>query len=92
MLISNISVDKNAQLFETLRRNNSSVTAPGAYILLGFDYVWSFETHIIDNHRVTAPSDLIVFGEDITNSFETTQKTITMSLHQVPIFSQDLIH
>ena len=37
MLNSNISIDEDAQLFE-------SVTAPGAHILLGYDDAQSFET------------------------------------------------
>ena len=36
-LISNISVDNNAQMFETSKKYNYSVNTPGAHILLGCD-------------------------------------------------------
>ena len=42
MLISNIYVDENTRSFETPRKKYS-VTAPGARILLGYDYAQSFE-------------------------------------------------
>ena len=44
MFISNISVDNDAHSFEITRKNNSSVTAPGDHILLGFDDAGFFET------------------------------------------------
>ena len=51
---------------ETLSRlklpeKNYSVTAPGEYILLGYDDAKLFETPRINNHCVTAPIFLI-FG------------------------------
>ena len=66
MLISNISFDSDAQLFETLRKK-SSITAPGAHILLGFYDAWSFETPRINDHSVTAPSLLIILGLVVNN-------------------------
>ena len=62
MLISNISVDNNAQLFETTRKSNYSIPAPRAHIMLVFDDAWSFDTPRIKNHSVTALSTLIVLG------------------------------
>ena len=55
MSISNISVDDDAQLFETPRKNNYSTTAPGAHILLGYDDAQSFETPTKNNHSITDP-------------------------------------
>ena len=59
--------------FETPRKK-SSVTAPGAHILLGFYDARSFETTIINNHSVTAPSALVVLGDGSAHPFETTKK------------------
>ena len=61
-------------MFETIRKNNSSVTAPGAHILLGFYDYWLFDTPKINNHSVTEPSAMIVFGDEITHSFGTHPK------------------
>ena len=85
MLISNISVNNDDKSFETPIKK-SSVTAPGDHILLGFGDAWSFEIPRINNHIVTAPSTLIVLGDGSAESFENPQKTITMSMYQVPIF------
>ena len=74
MLISNVYVNNNAQSFEIPRTNNSSITAPGTRILLGFDDAWLIDTPIISNHNVTVPSPLIVLGDDSSQSFETPQK------------------
>ena len=52
----------------------TSVTASGAHNLLGFDYVWSFETPRIKNHSFTTPSALVVLGEYSAQSFETPKK------------------
>ena len=68
-----------------LPENNSSITAPGDHILLGFYDAWSFETPRINNHSVNSPSPLIVLVFGSAQSFETTPKE-TVSLHQVPIF------
>ena len=57
MLISNISVDEDAQSFETSIKNNYSVTAPRDQIFLGYEDAQSFEAPRIKNHSVTAPSD-----------------------------------
>ena len=56
-------------------KNNYSITAPGAHILLVFDDDWMFDTPKTNNHGVTAQSPLIVFDDDSTQS-----------LNQVPIF------
>ena len=74
MLISNIYVDNYAQSFETPRKRNSSVTAPGPHILLGFYYARSFETPRINNHGVTEPSARIILGDDSAKSFENTPR------------------
>ena len=86
MLVSNIYIDNNDQSFETPRKYNSSITAPGDHILLGFHYDRSFETPRINNHSVTETSLRTVLGGDISQCSETPQKTITVSLHQVPRF------
>ena len=74
ILTSNISVDNDAQLFETPRESNYSITNPGAHILLCFYGDNSFETPRINNHSVTAPSLLVFLGSDSAQSFETPQK------------------
>ena len=74
MLISNISVDNYAQSFETPRKVNSSVTAPGLNILLGFYYARLFETPRINNHGVTEPSARIILFDESAKSFETPPK------------------
>ena len=69
MSISNISVDNDAQMFE-ITRKNSSITAPGAHILLGFDDAWLFETPRINIYIVTVPITLIFLSDDSAQSFE----------------------
>ena len=64
MLILNISINNNDQLFETPRKKNSSVTAPGDHILLGFDDAWSFDNPRVNNHSVTEPIALIVLSDE----------------------------
>ena len=86
MLISNISAVNDAQLFEIPRKNDSSITASGDHILLGFYDSQSFDNPRIKNRSVTAPSPLILLGDDSAQSFENPQKSITVSLHQVPRF------
>ena len=86
MLISNISVGDNYQSFETPRKNNYIVNAPGANILLGFGDAKLFENTIINNHSVTVPSAQILLGNDYSQSFETPLLKIIVSLHQVPRF------
>ena len=85
-MVTNISVDNDAQSFEIPINNNSSITAPGDHILAGFYDAWSFETPRINNLSVTTPSPQIVLGDDIAPLFETPLKKTTMSLQQVPIF------
>ena len=70
MLISNFSIDNDAQSFETPRKNNYSVTAPGAHILLGYYDYQAFETPRINNHSATAPSTQFLLGDENTQSFE----------------------
>ena len=69
MLISNLSVNNDAQSFETSRKK-SSVTALGAHILLGFYGAWSFETPRINHHSVITRGALIVLDDDSAQSFE----------------------
>ena len=73
LLISNISVNEDAQSFEISRKIYSS-TAPGDHILLGYHDAQPFETTIINNHIVTAPSAQIVWGYDDAQTLETPQK------------------
>ena len=75
-----------------LPEKNPSVTAPGAHMMLNFYDAQSFETPGINNHSFTASIVWIVFGGYSSQYFETPKKTITVSLHQVPIFCWDLIH
>ena len=56
MLVSNISIDNDAQLLKIPRKKFHVVNAPGAHILLGFNDAWSFDTTRINNHSVTSPS------------------------------------
>ena len=58
MLISNFFVDDDYQSFETHRKTNYSVNAPGSQILSDYDDAQSFETPRIKNDSVTAPNDL----------------------------------
>ena len=68
MSISNISVDKDEQSFETPRKN-SSVTAPGDHILLSFYDAWSLENPRINNHSFTELTSIIILGNDSAQFF-----------------------
>ena len=68
------------------QKKNSSVTAPGAHILLGFYDAWSFETPRINNQSVTELIALNILGDENEHKFETPQKIIMVSLYQVPRF------
>ena len=70
MLISNISIDNNDQLFETPNKK-ICITAPGAHILLSFYDAWSFDNPKTSNDSVTAPITLTVLGYESKQSFET---------------------
>ena len=84
-MISNISVDEDAQPFETPRKKNYSVNAPGAQILLGYGDAKLFEYPRINNH--TAPSAQILLGDDESQSFDLPPPLkITVLLQQVTIF------
>ena len=85
MFISNISVDDDAQSFETLGKKYG-INAPGAHILLGYDDDQLFKTPIINRHGVTAPIAHILLSNYDLYSFETPpKKKTTVSLHQVLI-------
>ena len=93
MLISNISVDNDAQLFVTLRKKDSSVTEPGAHMLLSFEDAWLFETPRLNSLGGTVPSDLIVLVDESVLWTPPPPKTkYTVSLQQVTRFFHDLIH
>ena len=81
MFISNISVNEDAQLFET-----SIITITGAYIVWGHGDAQPFETPTINNHSVPARSAQVLFGDDDLQSFETPPFKNTVSLHQVTRF------
>ena len=68
-----------------LTEKKNSVTTPGVHILLGYDDAQSFETPRINNHSFNAPS-VLVFWVMMMHSPLKLPKTITVLLHQVPIF------
>ena len=73
--------------------NNSSITAPGAHILLDFDDARSFDTPRINNHNVTATSTPFVLGGDSAQYFETHPKEnhgVTAPNAQILLLSDSL--